>query len=189
VNTRMNNVRTNDACRSVTRAGASVLQMEAICKIGRARNAALEAVEGTLFALVDYFILLDSDMCRQWALSGFAEALRMLRTHTGWSGITANGVGASNSTHGLFYVDWLGWRHAQRGPASTIITGNASTATKLESVGGMATRASAKTRLFHVFDPAASPIEIGSAFGGLAIYRRSAIAGCRFLSVTATDPT
>ena len=75
-----------------------------------------------------------------------------LSTPGTWAGITANGVGAPHSNEPWRYLDWFAWDQ----PHSHV------------------------RRFKTVFDPEGPPQIVQSAFGGMAIYRRRDIRGCRY---------
>ena len=140
-----------------------------ICKITRGRNAALLVLEGAAFSSTQFVIMVDSDMCRQWALPNFAAAF----AHRGpWVALTANGVGALSGSKSYFYQDSLAYRDLP-------INESTSLAARGLSIGprNMKRLARQSKTAFH---PEGRPIAVRSAFGGLGIYRMSALRGCRY---------
>ena len=141
-----------------------------ICKITRGRNAALLMLErAEAFRSTEFVVVIDSDMCRQWALSNFAAAFAYRGP---WVALTANGIGAKPGAHAWFYLDSLA--HRNLGENETISAEARGLSTGPKNFKRMARYG--KT----IFDPAGRPVAVKSAFGGLGIYRMSALRGCRY---------
>lgn len=136
-------------------------------RIAHARNTCLDALQGDArYADVDHMIMADLDgMCR--ALE--AEALESCwRLDVPWSVCTAN--------QGDYYYDVWTLRHPQWCPGDAWHD----QAALIPLLGqSEATNVAIFSRMVHIPRNAA-PIEVDSAFGGLAVYKRAALDGLRY---------
>lgn len=136
-------------------------------RIARARNTCLELLEGDArYVDVDHLIVADLDgMCRDL----LPDALRNCwQLDVPWSVCTAN--------QGDCYYDIWALRHPQWCPGDTGV--------EQELLAPLMGKSSAKNlallaRMVHI-SPKTPPIEVGSAFGGLAIYKRAVLEGLRY---------
>ncbi len=136
-------------------------------RIAHARNTCLELLErDARYADVDHVLMADLDgMCTDLC----ADALRSCwQLDVPWSVCTAN--------QGDCYYDIWALRHPQWCPGDTGV--------EQAALAPLMGKSAAKNlallaRMVHI-SPDTPPIEVDSAFGGLAIYRRAAVEGLRY---------
>ncbi len=141
-------------------------------RIARSRNAYLVALDGDdRYAGVTHVLVADLDgVCVDLTARALASCWALPQP---WSACTAN--------QGDFYYDVWALRHASWCPDDAWAQRNA----LLPLVGeAQADRLALFSRMVHI--PATrSPIEVESAFGGMAVYQRDALRGVRYEGVDA----
>lgn len=82
--------------------------------VARARNKCMQELEKDRYASFEHVIIVDTDMCRQWAGSQlFSQLFMPPVSDTKWSMISANGIGAISSTNpknAWVYMDRFAYR-------------------------------------------------------------------------------
>lgn len=139
-------------------------------RIAMARNRCLDALDGDArFADVDHLIVADLDgMCRDLQ----ADALKSCWSlSVPWSVCSAN--------QGDYYYDIWALRHPHWCPGDA---GQDQEALVPALGKSAAKQLSVFSRMVHIARDAA-PIEVDSAFGGLAVYKRASIKGLRYVGL------
>ena len=127
-------------------------------QISHARNIILEKAMSPEFDSYDYVLVMDFD----FVLEPDYGAIRACFDREDWDGVFANGIAPDGR-----YWDWFALRDVQF-PLGTETMGDAWYALK---------------RPYHFLTPEDSWYPVYSAFGGFGIYRREALAGCRYSAV------
>ncbi len=124
-------------------------------QISRARNIILEKAMASEFNAYKYVLVMDFD----FVLEPDYKAIRACFDRDDWDGVFANGIAPDGR-----YWDWFALRDSQF-PLGTETMGDAWYPLK---------------RPHHFLTPKDPWYPVYSAFGGFGIYRRAALAGCRY---------
>ena len=131
-------------------------------RIAAARNVLLQRVMSEKYAHYPYIICIDLDLSLPFELDGVRE---VFESNTDWDAVFANGV----DTEGKLY-DWYAFRN-QDYPVGPEILGDAWWKYDKRLTLGE------KSPWYRVY----------SAFGGLGIYKRASILGCKYSAVVDND--
>ena len=130
-------------------------------QIARARNIVLDVAMGKKYDDFKYVIWADLDFVEPWDIKGIVETI--LHPEQEWDAVFANGA------YDLF---------ALRSPEVPI---------GFELVGDLYWKKLAEIEKHFVFDEKGPWKKVYSAFGGLGIYKREALKGCRYSGVVTED--
>lgn len=128
--------------------------------IAFARNRVLEEIEKEAYQDFDYVVMADLDFHCQWPIKAIQKAIKTKQT---WHALFANGITAA----GVYY-DRYAFRNYQFpfGP---------------EFIGELFWESVANQPIY--FNRKLPWVLVDSAFGGLGIYKKEAILGCRYTGV------
>lgn len=131
-------------------------------RIARARNTVLDLALSPTYADFSYLIWVDLDFTTPFSLHAIEE---VFTTTTPWDGVFANGLDQNNN-----YFDWYAFRDATY-PIGAELLGDSWWSIK-------------KNLTLRPGDPW-HPVY--SAFGGLGIYKKSSIEGCRYSAIVTPE--
>lgn len=128
--------------------------------IAYARNCVLERVLQPVYDDYKYLIMVDMDSSRPWDIEGI---LSSFYCSCEWDAILANGINDS-----LRMYDYFAWRNYQMpvGP---------------ERIGDVFWETILKSPL--MFERSHPMVPVESAFGGIGVYRREILKGCRYAGI------
>lgn len=132
--------------------------------IAYGRNAILDIALSPEFDDFKYLIMTDLDFLQGWKP---ADVIRSMKADFEWDVITANGV-----THNFTYFDRYAYRDTQF-PFGPELIGDCF----WRMLGLMPLR----------FTPDQKPFRVYSAFGGLAMYKKDSLMGCRYSGVATAE--
>jgi hypothetical protein len=139
-------------------------------RLGYFRNIYLTEIEKEKYTHFDYVVVFDCDSVNSGSIDkeAFLDAIRFLRSDKQHAAVFANSKG--------FYYDVWPLRHPTWCPGDCFQDLDRMRGVTSESEAALSCLGARQVRI----DPMTAPIQVGSAFGGLGIYKKSFIFGKRY---------